>query len=490
MSTMRIIGHCRLPSLQLVLLMTGLLLAACRAPEPSGPASPNVVLVMADDQGWGDMAYNGHSVLQTPHFDAASEEGIRFDRFYAAAPVCSPTRGAVMTGRHPNRFGCFSWGHTLRPQEQTIAEVFRQAGYATGHFGKWHLGPARLGTPTNPGASGFETWFSAPNYFDNDPIMSRQGWAEQVNGESSMITVEAAIPFMRDQVRKEKPFFAVIWFGSPHRPHIALDEDSLLYADEPEEMRHFLGEITAMDRAFGRLREAVSRMGIEECTIIWYTGDNGGLPESGATGGRGNKGQIYEGGLRVPAILLWPERFQDPFTFDLPSVSQDILPTLIAMTGIGTGTEAPLDGINLEPLIQDRMEKRPAPIGFWHYPKPGIRTPSAELMSELLSSQTAGNTTGDTGALRLNAWQTASGFAESDQTGHAAWLDWPWKLHRIEDEDGAVRLELYNLEVDSMETDNMVEDETARATRMLGELANWQRSVMRSQNGADYALQQ
>ncbi|MHC4308498.1 MAG: sulfatase-like hydrolase/transferase, partial [Planctomycetota bacterium] len=143
---------------------------------------PNIILCMADDQGWGDMAYNGHPVLKTPNFDAMAAAALRFDRFYAAAPVCSPTRGSVMTGRHPNRFGCFKWGHTLRPQEVTIPEALKKAGYVTGHFGKWHLGSVRKVCPVNPGASGFDEWLSAPNFFDNDPILSREGVAVQTQG--------------------------------------------------------------------------------------------------------------------------------------------------------------------------------------------------------------------------------------------------------------------------------------------------------------------
>ncbi len=116
----------------------GACLAALKLPSVSadpGSAMPNIVLCMADDQGWGDMGYNGHPVLQTPNFDEMASSALRFDRFYAAAPVCSPTRGSVMTGRHPNRFGCFKWGHTLRPQEITIAEALKTAGYVTGHYG-------------------------------------------------------------------------------------------------------------------------------------------------------------------------------------------------------------------------------------------------------------------------------------------------------------------------------------------------------------------
>jgi len=191
----------------------------------AGVKKPNIILCMADDQGWGDMAYNGHPVLKTPHFDAMAAAALRFDRFYAAAPVCSPTRGSVMTGRHPNRFGCFKWGHPLRPQEITVAEALKTAGYVTGHFGKWHLGSVVEGSPVNPGASGFDEWLSAPNFFDNDPILSREGTAVPTKGESSMVTADAAIEFIRKHAKSPQPFFAVVWFGSPHGPHQAIERD-------------------------------------------------------------------------------------------------------------------------------------------------------------------------------------------------------------------------------------------------------------------------
>ena len=235
---------------------------------PAGGEQPNIVLVMADDQGWGDMAYNGHQRLLTPNFDRMAAEALRFDRFYAAAPVCSPTRGSVMTGRHPNRFGCFQWGHPIRPQEITIAEALRTAGYTTGHFGKWHLGSVRKASPVNPGASGFDRWFSAENFFDNDPILSREGRAVQTQGESSMVTVDAAIEFIRQCTSQRAPFLAVVWFGSPHAPHRALEADRKPYEDLPPAQQNFLGEISAMDRAFGKLRAEIKTLGIRENTIL------------------------------------------------------------------------------------------------------------------------------------------------------------------------------------------------------------------------------
>lgn len=132
-------------------------------------APPNIILCMADDQGWGDVGYYGKSIAKTPVLDEMAAKGLRFDRFYAAHPVCSPTRGSVMTGRNPNRFACFEWGHSLRPEEVTIAEALKQAGYTTGHFGKWHLGSVSARSDVSPGASGFDKWFSSPNFFDLDP---------------------------------------------------------------------------------------------------------------------------------------------------------------------------------------------------------------------------------------------------------------------------------------------------------------------------------
>ena len=171
------------------------------------PSKPNFVLVMADDMGWGDVGYNGHPIVRTPVLDAMADQGIRFDRFYAAAPVCSPTRGSVLTGRHPNRFGCFSWGYRIKPQETTIAEALAQAGYVSGHFGKWHLGSVQQGAMTSPGKNGFAHWVSSPNFFENDPLLSNQGSVIENSGESSMVTVEHAVAFIERQSLAERPLW-------------------------------------------------------------------------------------------------------------------------------------------------------------------------------------------------------------------------------------------------------------------------------------------
>jgi arylsulfatase A-like enzyme len=461
--------------------------AGCTAPwNKLFPGKPNIVLCMADDQGWGDMGYNSHPVLQTPNFDAMAAAGLRFDRFYAAAPVCSPTRGSVLTGRHPNRFACFTWGHPLRPQEITVAEALKQAGYVTGHFGKWHLGSVQEGSPVHPGASGFDEWFSAPNFFDNDPILSREGIAVEALGESSEVTVDAALDFIRRHAHAPRPFLAVVWFGSPHVPHRALEKDRAVYAAQDEKRQNFFGEITAMDRAFGKLRETLRELDIHENTILWYVSDNGGLPKIGSTGGRGHKREIYEGGLRVPALLEWPARIPNPRITDVPCNTSDIYPTLLSIAGVRMEHQPPLDGVCLTPLLDEEMKKRPEPMGFWAYPAAGISTPSHQWMSELLEAQRNGEEPDDTLRLRLDAGEIAEPYPDDTFPGHAAWLDWPWKLHRIEGKDGEVRLELYDLEEDPMEQEDLVTRNSKRVFSMRSRLETWQASVVHSLNGGDY----
>ena len=453
--------------------------------SPQGQAAqPNVVLCMADDQGWGDTGYNGHPLLRTPHLDSMAAAGLRFDRFYAAAPVCSPTRGSVMTGRHPNRFGCFSWGHSLRPQETTIAERLKAAGYVTGHFGKWHIGSVLRGSPVNPGSSGFDHWLSAFNFYDNDPVLSREGVAVEVEGESSMVAADAAIEFIRQQVKESKPFFAVVWFGSPHSPHRAAVEDRAPYTNETA--ADWLGEISGLDRAVGKLRAALQAEGVHDNTLFWYTSDNGGL-ETRSSGGRGKKGSMYEGGLRVPAIIEWPDRIKMPRVTAVPANTSDIYPTLLDLLGIVPQDQPPLDGVSLLDVIDNRSDARPHAMGFWDFKHRGIPTPNHVWMSEELAAQQAGRDYHDRARLVEAAGEISTKYRRDDRRGHAAWLDWPWKLHQIAGgSDESVTVELYNLEADPQETKNVAAANPQQLQSLGKELEAWRRSVIDSLNGNDY----
>lgn len=477
--------HClmKTPVPNLVVVLVSTLIAPWIA---NAQEKPNIVLIMADDQGWGDMGYYGNPDVKTPNFDSAAAEGIRFDRFYAAAPVCSPTRASVLTGRHPNRIGVFKWGNTLRPQEITIAEALKKAGYSSGHFGKWHLGSVRKGSPVSPGASGFDEWLSAPNFYENDPILSHKGKAVELKGESSVVAVDAAVDWMKSRVAEKKPFLSVVWFGSPHSPHIAAEEDLALYADHPKAKANFLGEVTGMDRAFGKIRAAIAEMGVADNTIVWYCSDNGALKIGSAGSFRGNKGQVYEGGLLVPSILLWPTKIDKPRQIMSRCNTSDIYPTLLEIVGVEIANPTPLDGQSLVPIIEGN-EPAGRGMGFWDFPIGGNGMKAYNMMKEVLDAQAKGEEV-PPAADSLKAAEIDPLPAGAEQLkGHAAWIEDDWKLHRISKKDGdKVVWELYNLADDPNETKNVSADQTGIVKAHRAKLEKWMENVLESLQGKDY----
>lgn len=335
---------------------------------------PNIVLVMADDQGWGQTGYQNHPILKTPNLDAMADAGLRFNRFYAAAPVCSPTRASVLTGRTNMRTGVESHGYALRLQEKTIAQALHAVGYATGHFGKWHLNGMRgPGVPIfakdthHPGRFGFETWLSVTNFFDRNPVMSRNGVFEEFSGDSSEIIVEEALQFIAGVADSKRPFFTVIWFGTPHSPFRATQQDTVAFNTLPDKSKNHYGELVAMDRSIGQLRERLRELGVAENTLVWFCSDNGGLPriEPDTVGGlRGHKGSLYEGGIRVPCIVEWPQKIQPRIT-EYPAVAMDIFPTIASIIDLKPAVMlSPQDGLSLEHVFTGRDGVRPAPIPF------------------------------------------------------------------------------------------------------------------------------
>ncbi len=454
------------------------------AADQQKPARPNIVLCMADDQGYGDVAYYGHKIIKTPVLDEMAASCLRFDHFYAAAPVCSPTRGSVLTGRHPNRFGCFSWGYTLRPQEVTIAEALKTAGYTTGHFGKWHLGPVQANSSVCPGASGFDEWFSSPNFFDNNPLMSHNGKVVHTKGESSEITMNAALAFIRGAAKSKQPFLAVVWFGSPHSPHTASDEFRELYKDQPAKLANYLGEISGIDRAVGQLRSELRKLNVADNTLLWYTSDNG-AQGPGSTGGlSGKKGSLWEGGIRVPAIIEWPDRITKHAVCDMPCDTVDIYPTLLDIVGVKIPHQPPLDGISLVDAIDGKMTTRPKPLGFWVYPERGHPVRSTDILRQLeqqtANGQAPPKPADDPAAITKT-------YPLDNLPGHAALIDNDYKLHRIPDKSGGqVKYSLFNLKDDPQEKHDLAAAEPERTQQMKAALEAWQKSVVNSLNGKDY----
>lgn len=340
----------------------------------AAPERPNIVLVMADDQGWGQVGYNGHPTLKTPNLDAMARAGIRFNRFYAAGPVCSPTRASVLTGRTHNRTGVPSHGNNLCLQEKTLPQALKNAGYATGHFGKWHLNGVRgAGAPilkedaNHPGHYGFDEWLSVSNFFDLNPLMSRNGVFEEFKGDSSEIIVREALKFMEEKAKAESPFLAVIWYGSPHSPMRATPED---LGDLPDtRLGHHLGEIVGIDRSVGALRRGLRELAIETETLVWYCSDNGGLAniDPDACGGlSGKKGDVLEGGIRVPGIVEWPGRIT-PMSVDFPASTMDIMPTLLDLIEAPESAQlSVVDGMSLTALFDGNIpnERKAIPFAF------------------------------------------------------------------------------------------------------------------------------
>ena len=462
-------------------------------PAPTNAQSrPNIVLVMADDQGWGETGYNGHPYLKTPVLDEMAVQGLRFDRFYSAAPTCSPTRASILTGRHPNRSGVFAPNHTTRPEEISIAQILRAAGYRTGHFGKWHVGAVKAASPTNPARMGYDEYLAHDNFFELDPPLSRNGEEpEIILGESSQICVDAAVDFLRS-VRSSgpDPFFVTLWFGSPHSPYRALFDDAALYHNVPgEALANRFAEITAMDRALGDFRQALREMGEAANTLLWFTSDNGitmeGIPEDQRVGlynggWRAHKGSLYEGGLRVPGIIEWPSIIREPRRTAVPVVSTDIFATLLALLALEHPDPGrPLDGLDLTPLIiEATMNERPSPIGFWSYDRRS-ESDNPRWMAPSLTRGTT-PTVRNPGIDFVNFRHPVA--RTSDFGGMAAWTGNRYKLVRL----GNQEPELYDLISDPEEVRDLASKEPGRVREMLERLEEWQRSVERSLSGRDY----
>jgi len=447
-----------------------------------GPKSrkPNIILVMADDQGWGDVGYNGHPFVKTPAMDAMAKNGFVFDRFYAGAPVCSPTRASVMTGRSPIRTKVTNHGRYMRPHEQTIGETLKAAGYVTGIFGKVHIGSGQPNSPCNPSGMGFDEWAIGLNFFDNNPYLSRNGKIEHRKGKGSVILTDDAIAFLKKHKDGGRPMFTVVWFPSPHDPHREAPDGPSLY--EGKKNAGYYREITLLDQQLGRLRSEIRSMGIADNTILWYCSDNGGLVTA-TSGGRARKGSIYEGGLRVPGIIEWPSGKLKGRTA-VPASTCDMYPTLMSMAGVKLNAPHPLDGIDVSDIIAGKTDKRSKPMGFWHGFQGGQSTWSDRIQKAIMEKQQAGAPLPHNPTRMRKDVDEFPQFPEDTAKGHAAWNDWPWKLHRI----NGKKFELYNLVADPMEATDLSGDpkHKQRFERMKKDLGAWMRSVVRSLNGKDY----
>ncbi|GAA0879151.1 sulfatase-like hydrolase/transferase [Algoriphagus jejuensis] len=382
---------------------------------------PNIILIMADDLGWGDVGFNGNKVIMTPGLDKMASSGVVLDRFYAAAPVCSPTRGSFLTGRHPFRYGIyFANVGFLKAQEITLAEELKKQGYTTGHFGKWHLGAISDSIPdgrrggigttvqATPWDNGFDVSFSTEQAVPTWNPMEDQSlqqptryWTgpgvyetENLEGDDSRVIMDRVIPFIEDAAASDQPFFTVIWFHTPHSPVVAGPEYRKMYQQYDEDKQHYYGSITAMDEQIARLQEELNRMGVDKNTLIGFCSDNGpagegggiaqhpGKRQQGTSGGfRGRKGSLYEGGVRVPAFMVWPGHLEAATRTSLPGVTCDYFSTILNVLGIKLPDSRPYDGMDLVKALKTNETEREGFIGFQSEKQKSLVTQQYKLIT-------------------------------------------------------------------------------------------------------------
>lgn len=342
---------------------------------------PNIVVVLCDDLGYGDLHCFGDNTLHTPNLDALAAEGLKLTSCYAAHANCSPSRSALMTGRTPTRLGVRNWIPQdspvhLRRSEITVASLLKRTGYTTCHSGKWHMnGEFNLPSQPQPGDHGFDHWFSTqnnalPNHRDPDNFVRNGQPVGKLAGYSAHLVVDEAIRWLgtRDQA---KPFFLYVCFHEPHEPIASDSRYTQRYpSDDPSYTAHH-GNITQMDDAFGRLMRALDERRLRDNTFVFFTSDNGPAitpmhPHGSAGPLRDKKGALYEGGIRVPGIVRWPGKTRPSSVSDEPVCGVDLLPTACALAGIEPPDDRPLDGANFLPILDGQPVARRTPL-YWHF---------------------------------------------------------------------------------------------------------------------------
>jgi arylsulfatase A-like enzyme len=364
------------------------LIAVIAAPSAAKEAPPNVVVLLADDLGWADVGYHGGEI-ETPSIDRIAREGVELDRFYVA-PICSPTRAALITGRDPLELGIaydqiHPWYNAgLSPNELTIADVFRGAGYQTGLVGKWHLGHTLAHQV--PNAQGFDHFWGHLHTNTDFYTHQREGAHDlQENGKSvhepnqylTHLEAREAKRFIRER-DPHRPFFLYVPFTAPHSPMQAPQETIEKYASLPntKSRRVYAAMVDELDQAIGAILDALDNEGIADNTIVLFMSDNGG---SSAFGGvntplRGEKGQTFEGGIRVPAAIRFPKSLEAGSVMSQMTTVMDVLPTLASAAGAKIETTKRLDGQDMWPaLTRGKKLPRREPVGFVaEIPIPGV----------------------------------------------------------------------------------------------------------------------
>jgi arylsulfatase A-like enzyme len=355
----------RIEYLLISILLLPLISSCSGVEETERNTHPNIVIIISDDQGWGDLNFHGNENIRTPHIDALALEGASFKNFYVS-PVCSPTRAELLTGRYHPRSGVYgtsAGGERMDLDETTLADIFKGAGYSTGIFGKWHNG---MQYPYHPNGRGFDEFYGFASghwgdYF-SPKLLERNG--RLVQGEGYIVDdfTDKAISFIENH--RDEPFFAMLTYNTPHSPMQVPDEWWRRVNERGIEMRYrepeledttftiaALAMVENIDWNVGRVTEKLEELGIEENTIVLYMSDNGPNSWRWNGGMKGRKGSIHEGGVRSPFFIKWPHGIEKNLEIDQITSAIDILPTLADLSGIPVVTPPPLDGVSLKPLL-------------------------------------------------------------------------------------------------------------------------------------------
>lgn len=359
----------------------------------AAPARPNFVVIVADDLGWGDLAINGAPDIRTPHIDSLARQGVRFTQSYSSAPECSPTRCALLTGRYPQRAGGLEcaigvnnlgrydeaeWLQKrgelgLPASERTLALRLKAAGYDTAMTGKWHLGYA---PEHSPAAHGFDHNFGIlggnADYYTHEEQgegagqvrMFENGRAVRRKGYMTDLFADAALDWLR--LPRRRPFFLYLPFTAPHTPIQAPEDFDPATGTAPHRQGHrpsFARMVERMDARIGDLLAQLDRMGAADNTMVVFISDNGGDANGRNAPFRGRKSSVWEGGIRAPLHVRWPNVLRTPRTVEQVALTMDLAPTLLRAAG---APPAPTDGIDLLPFLKG--EREPAPrTAFWRY---------------------------------------------------------------------------------------------------------------------------
>ena len=367
------------------MLVRLLLLTACAAISLlTASEKPNIVFILADDLGWHQLGAYGSAFYETPNLDRLAAGGIRFTNAYAAAPVCSPTRASIMTGKYPARLHLTdyipgqaptgrklltpNWTKHLPLSEVTIAETLKDVGYATGHFGKWHLNKDkeyRPGRPGDPGSQGFDDVLTTHKPRAGPPSKYEEDWHHVRE-----ITERAVVFIERN---KQKPFFCYVTHNSIHDPEI--EKPALVEKYEKRPTAKHRGRdnpiqaamLETLDASVGAILRKIGELNLERNTLVIFFSDNGQKGPKDGEPFRGSKGDLYEAGIRVPFIAQWPGVIEPGRTSDAIVISTDFFPTLAEIAGAQPGVKN-LDGVSLASLLRDPKATLARDAVYWHFP--------------------------------------------------------------------------------------------------------------------------